>query len=106
MDHYTFKQKSPSDHIAEVLGQGQRRTRAMLKQLPDNALLELADVLQEFIPSAKERQDAKEAKAKLTRDWLYVLRTEFDEPVEETLKKMIEITKPKKRKYSKRKEVH
>ncbi|MET2951295.1 hypothetical protein ABXV18_24745 [Vibrio owensii] len=102
MDKYFIKNKSPSDHLNEVLEQGPRRTRAMLKQLPDSAILELADCLREFVPPAQEREQERQSKQRMIRHYVQVLKQEFDAPIEETVQKLIDLIKPPKRKYTKK----
>ncbi|MDK9739322.1 hypothetical protein KI655_18665 [Vibrio sp. D404a] len=102
MEKVLFKTKSPSDHLNEVLEQGPRRTRAMLKQLPDSAILELADCLREFVPEAQRREEERQSKQRLTRHYIQVLKEEFDTPLEETLHQLVALIKPTKRKYTKR----
>ena len=89
MNNYgiTLKTKRPHDHIEEALVRGQGRARALVKKLSDQAILELADVLQEFVPDAHAREEKRQADRRKVRGVIVQLREEFGD-AEEALEKM------------------
>lgn len=87
---FTLKTKQPHDHIEDALTSGQGRARALVKKLSDQAILELADVLQEFTPAAAEREEVRQAKRIKLREVICQLKYEFGD-AEEALNQMFEL---------------